>query len=169
MKKNFFIFLLLFAFLYASISFGAGQTSASLLNEQNGQSDITEKEINYPVEIIPSLLSEEETDPIINIVANAINSAPNDNKMKAAILEAEALYRRAVSAFKDWKIEDSKRFFSLFIKRFDEAEIAPGLYFFLFDDFNNIIDKLKRTCLLTAPAPIVEPENFSMPMEFENN
>jgi membrane-bound lytic murein transglycosylase D len=140
-----------------------------LLNENSVQSDITEKEINYPAEIIPSLLSEEETDPIINIVAKAINSAPNNNEMKAAVLESEALYRRAVAAFKDGKAEDSKRFFKLFIQRLDSAEIDPGLYFFLFDDFDNIIDKLKRTCSLTTPAPLVEPENFSMPMEFENN
>jgi membrane-bound lytic murein transglycosylase D len=169
MKKFFLIFMLLFTFFYASNSFGAGKTAISLINDQTVQSDITEKEINYPVEIIPSLLSEDETDPIINIVANAINSAPDNAEMKASILEAEALYRRAVLAFKDGKMEDSKRFFRLFIQRFDKAEIDPGLYFFLFDDFDNIIDKLKRTCSLTTPAPLVEPENFSMPMEFENN
>jgi membrane-bound lytic murein transglycosylase D len=169
MKRSIFIFSFLFSFFYPTASLASGKAAVLFLNDQSAQSDITEKEINYPVEIAVPSLSEEENAHIIDVVANAINSAPNDNEMKAAILEAEALYRRAVSAFKDGKPEDSKKFFRLFIQRLDKAEINPGLYFFLFDDFDNIIDKLKKTCSLTTPAPLIEPENFSMPMEFENN
>jgi len=138
MKKNFFIFTFLFAFF--CVPAGAQKTAVPFFDEQSAQSDITENEINYPAESISHPPPEEESNHIINIVANAINSAPKNNEMKAAVLEAEALYKRAVSAFKYGKMDESKRFFGLFIQKLGKADIDPGLYFFLFDDFDNIIN-----------------------------
>ncbi|MDR1940865.1 MAG: transglycosylase SLT domain-containing protein [Endomicrobium sp.] len=149
--------------------YAAGKTPMSVLQEPSPKSDIMEKEINYPIEMTFPLLAEDDSDPIINLVANAINSAPNNNEIKGAILEAEALYRRAVEAFKNGKPEDSKRYFKLFLSKLEKADIDPGLYFFLFDDLDNIITKLKKTHSVSSPSPVIEPENHSIPMECEDN
>lgn len=150
-------------------SYAAGKTTIPVLPNKANKSDITEKEINYPIEFTIPLTQEEETDPIINLVAGAISGAPSDNDAKGAVLEVEALYRRAVDAFKNGKAEDAKRYFTLFVDKLEKAGIDPGLYFFLFDDFDSIITKLKRIYAIDTPAPVIEPEKCSIPMECEDN
>ena len=150
-------------------SYAAGKANIPALPARTNQSDITDKEINYPIEVIIPQMPEEETDHVIGLVMSAINGAPSNNETKGAVLEAEALYRRAVDAFKNGKPEDAKRYFTLFISRLEKAGIEPGLYFFLFDDLENIITKLKRIYSIDKPAPVLEPEKYSIPMECEDN
>ncbi|MDR1196115.1 MAG: lytic transglycosylase domain-containing protein, partial [Endomicrobium sp.] len=153
----------------AQLSYSAGKANIPVLPGKTNKSDITDKEINYPVEFTIPLTQEEEADPVINIVAGAISAAPENNETKGAVLEAEALYRRTVDAFKNGKPEDAKRYFALFINKLEKAGIEPGLYFFLFDDFDSVITKLKRIYAINTPAPVLEPEKYSIPMECEDN
>ncbi|MCL2143925.1 MAG: transglycosylase SLT domain-containing protein [Endomicrobia bacterium] len=160
----------LFSLFFAvQLSYAAGKANIPVLPDKTAKSDISEKEINYPIEVTIPQIPEEETDPIINFVANAISSAPSNNETKGAILEAEALYKRAVDAFKNGKSENAKRYFTLFVDKLEKAGIDPGLYFFLFDDFDNIITKLKRIYAIDMPAPVLEPYKLSIPMECEDN
>lgn len=151
------------------LSYSAGKTNIPPLPEKTAKSDITEKEINYPIEFTIPLTQEEETDPVISLVAGAISKAPSEREVKGAVLEAEALYRRAVDAFKSGKAQDAEKYFSLFIGRLEKSGVSPGLYFFLFDDFDSILTKLKRIYSIDTPAPVIEPEKCSIPMECEDN
>ncbi|MCL2335473.1 MAG: transglycosylase SLT domain-containing protein, partial [Endomicrobia bacterium] len=163
------LFSLCFSLLANPLSYGAGKANIPALPNQPVKSDITDKEINYPADAPPPLTTDEEKDPVINLVATAISSAAKDNETKGAILEAEALYRRATDAFKAGKSEDAKRYFNLFINKIEKSGINPGLYFFMFDDFDSIITKLKRIYAIDVPAPVLEPEKCSIPMECEDN
>ncbi len=155
--------------LITQSAYPAGRANIPMLPEQTNKSDITEKEINYPIEMSLPIVSEEEKDPVINLVANAISGAPSQNETIGGVLEAEALYRRAVDAFKNGKSDDAKKYFNLFLQKLEKADFDPGLYFFLFDDFDSIITKLKRIYSIDMPAPVLEPEKCSIPMECEDN
>ncbi|MDR2426796.1 MAG: transglycosylase SLT domain-containing protein [Endomicrobium sp.] len=163
------LFLSIFIFFTVQLSYSAGKTNIPILPEKANKSDITEKEINYPIEFTIPLMQEEESDPVINLVVSAISSAAESNETKGAVLETEALYRRAVAAFKNGKSEDVKKYFSLFMKKLETAQIDPGIYFFLFDDFDNIITKLKRIYTIDMPSPVLESEKYSIPMECKDN
>ena len=170
MKRGKAVLSLLVALSFATqLSYAAGKANIPVLPGKTAQSDITDKEINYPMDVTIPQVTEEETDPIINMVSEAINSAPENNEVKGAVLEADALYRRAVDAFKNGKSEDAKRYFTLFMDRLEKAGIEPGLYFFLFDDFDSVITKLKRIYAIDVAAPVLEPEKYSIPMECEDN
>jgi len=163
------LFSLCFSLCCGQFSYGAGKANIPTLPNQTTKSDITEKEINYPADTPPPLAAEDESDPVINLVSTAISSATKDNETKGAILEADALYRRATDAFKNGKAEDAKRYFNLFIDKIEKSGINPGLYFFMFDDFDSIISKLKKIYAIDVPAPVLEPEKCSIPMECEDN
>lgn len=162
--------LVIFALFFNNLSYSAGKADVSPFNDDSGKSDITaDEEIILPAEISIPLANEEESDPVINMVASAISKAPNDETAKNAILEAEALYKRAVYAFKNGKQDEAKRYFTLFLNKLEKSGINPGLYFFVLDDFDSIITKLKRIYSIESPAPVIEPEKCEIPMECEDN
>ncbi|MCL2484569.1 MAG: transglycosylase SLT domain-containing protein [Endomicrobia bacterium] len=163
---------ILAVFIIFLLSFQPGYSAAKKSQPKIKEpviSDITEKKIILPPEEDFVSEEDEETNPLLSFIEKAVSGAPNDNEAKGAILEAEALYRKIVESFKEGKSADAKRYFSLFINKLESASVDPGLYFFMFNDLESLITKLKRIHSIDTPAPVLKSEKLSIPMECEDN
>ncbi|MDR1695757.1 MAG: transglycosylase SLT domain-containing protein [Endomicrobium sp.] len=166
MKK---IFAVITAFLFFTNPVFAASKIPSTLGK-TVPSDITDKEIvTDGEEAYDTAPDGEETNPFISFIEQAVSEAPKDTETQKIILEAEAFYKKAVESFRNGKVADSKKYFSRFLDKLEKSEINPGLYFFMFRDFDNIFGKLKMIYSIDKPGPILEPHKTEIPMECADN
>ncbi|MCL2390519.1 MAG: transglycosylase SLT domain-containing protein [Endomicrobia bacterium] len=166
MKKPFAIFV---SFLFFIQPLYAAARAPSIINKSTS-SDITDKEIIIPQEdLIAAEQYNEENNAFVKFIEQAVSSAPKENETKSVILEAEALYKKTVESFKNGKTDDAKKYFSLFINKLEKSKINPGIYFFMFDEFDSLMTKLKRIYSVDAPGPVLESEKTEIPMECADN
>lgn len=104
----------------------------------------------------------------ITLIEKAMKAAPLNNAAKKTLIEAENLYKKAMDAFKKGDAQKAKKNFNAFLNKLEKADIDPGLYFFLFDDFNSINSKLKRVYSIDS-AGLVDFTSSSIPLECEDN
>jgi len=106
---------------------------------------------------------------IIHRIAQAVNNARNNTRARNQVLEAEALYNQAFTAFKNSDLTNAQRNFHMLLDRLRTADIDPHLYSFLFNDLNSIVTTLKQVHGLTEPQRRQSPGEFIIPMELVDN
>ena len=161
MKTNNLILGLTLTLLLTSVSFGQEAV------ETPAETAILEGISAKTEEIIT--VNEEDAGAMTETVIAAIQNALEEEPAKKAILEAEFHYKKALEAFKTGNTKDTKKHFDKFKDTLAKANIDPGLYFFLFDDYENILNKLKRIYAIDTPIPELEAPQTSIAMECDDN
>jgi membrane-bound lytic murein transglycosylase D len=135
------------------------QKTDDTLNGSN-EPDVHSSSISIPVE---------EDEHLIAQIAKSVSSASSDSKTKSNILEAEVFYKKSINAFKTGDFVDAKKYFVFFLEKVKDANIDPGIYFFIFDDFDSIITKLKRIYSSNDSISFASNGHYSIAMEIKDN
>jgi membrane-bound lytic murein transglycosylase D len=102
-------------------------------------------------------------------IARAISKARVDKKTSFKISEAEELYKKAFEYFKSEDFEKSKKYFNFFLKEIERSAISPEVYFFIFDDIENMLVKLKSIYGGSNSYELSKDLQWSIPMTIKDN
>ncbi|MDR3256324.1 MAG: transglycosylase SLT domain-containing protein [Endomicrobium sp.] len=137
-----------------------------LYAQENDASYESNESKNYS-DIIP--ISVEVDDPMFSQIAKAVSQAYSDEQTKSKILDAEIFYKKSTEAFKAGNLTDAKKYFILFLEEIGNAGIDPRIYFFLFDNMEEIITKLKRIYSANNSVSLSNERNYSISMTTKDN
>jgi len=148
----------LFVMLFAGRSFAQDIAISSAPDSVSVQSEKNALTVN-----------EDEGGAMTGVIAQAVQNALQEEPAKKAILEAAFYYKKAQEAFKAGNTNDTKKYFDMFTAQLSKANINPGLYFFLFEDYDSIMQKLKRIYEIDSPVPALEAPQTSIAMQCDDN
>ncbi|MDR0675891.1 MAG: transglycosylase SLT domain-containing protein [Elusimicrobiota bacterium] len=150
MKNYKILFVILLLFICYNLN---AQEENSTPNEQNN--------------IIQTNTIEEDSN--ISKASKALQKAANDSKTKSKIVAAQLYYQKSYNEFKANNLKKSKKNFNLFLEALKSADIDPALYFFIFDDFNEILKQLNSIYSSTTTISTSISKEYSIAMSAEDN
>jgi membrane-bound lytic murein transglycosylase D len=110
-----------------------------------------------------------EEDSNISKTSKALQKAANDSETKAKIMLAQIYYQKSLYAFKANNLKNAKKKFNLFLETLKSADIDPALYFFIFDDLNEILKQLNSIYSSTTTISPPITKEYSIAMSTEDN
>ena len=128
------------------------------------EENITPNEQNIITQNVTTSSTSLEEDSYISKVSKALQEAANDSKTKSKIILAQVYYQKSYNAFKANHLKNAKKNFNLFLDTLKSADIDPALYFFIFDDLNEILKQLNSiySSNATTLAPISKECSITM-------
>jgi membrane-bound lytic murein transglycosylase D len=139
-------------------SISNAQKEDTLLNKQN----IITQDIP-----IPSTSFEDNSN--ISKASKALQEAANDSETKSKIILAQVYYQKSYNAFKANHLKNAKKNFHLFLDTLKSANIDPALYFFIFDNVDEILKHLNSIYSSTSTTSTSITKEYSIAMSAEDN
>ena len=151
--------LLLFFILMCQFSYSYGSVATHTKKVDN----------SYHAPYLTEAIPDEKDDHLLSQISKVLLNAQSDANAKTEILEAEIHYKKSTIAFKTGDFAKAKKHFDIFVEKIKTVNIYPELYFFIFDDVDKIITKLKRIYSSSNTMISSSLNDYVIPMSIENN
>jgi membrane-bound lytic murein transglycosylase D len=169
-KKSFIVVFCLF-FLFSQLTYSEtnnydNEIDDDEINELEAFDDSKETDDSSSEKIS---ISENSDDSVNTKISNAVSKALKNKKTSSSISAAEYLYERALKHFEEKDFVSAGKYLNAFLKKIARSGIEPEIYFFIFEDIENMLTKLKRIYGADSVQNFYQNKDYSIQMTTEDD